>query len=151
MPTCATQVAAPVHVTDCPYAVKLLPLPFHCHASCEHAVPVFQQPLVVNASALNGARPPPGVQPMGHTPFVQLAPFAHTLPQPPQLFLSVLMLISQPLAAMPSQSRNPALHMPMPQVELLHAALALAIEHTLLQPPQLPGSNLVLVHMPLQL
>ncbi len=32
----------------------------------------------------------------------------HTLPQPPQLFRSVLVLISQPLAALPSQLAKPA-------------------------------------------
>jgi hypothetical protein len=50
---------------------------------------------------------------------------------------SVLMLISQPLATMPSQSANPALQTEIVQAPCAQAETALGAEHTLPQAPQL--------------
>jgi hypothetical protein len=54
----------------------------------------------------------------------------HTLPQVPQLLRSLVVWISQPFAAIWSQSAKPALHEPMAQLELLQAAVALGRVHT---------------------
>lgn len=50
------------------------------------------------------------LQLVGHTvhcPLTQSCPDGHTLPQPPQLFESVFVLVSQPLEGSPSQLANP--------------------------------------------
>ena len=77
------------------------------------------------------------VQGAWHTPLTQEV--VHTLPQPPQLFRSVLVLISHPLAALPSQLAKPALQ------AMLHApakqeGVPLVLEHAAPQPPQLAVS-----------
>ena len=68
------------------------------------------QPLSLSLSQL----PNPVLQSRSHTPLTQPAvPLVelHFLPQPPQLEGSVLALLSQPFAALPSQSNQPASHL----------------------------------------
>jgi len=48
----------------------------------------------------------------------------HTCPHVPQLVTSELVLISQPLLALPSQLVKPVLQVPIAQVPLLQAAEA---------------------------
>ncbi len=60
-----------------------------------------------------------------------------TLPHLPQLEALVCVFISQPLAALPSQSAKPALQPPMPHTPFAQVALALAgAGQTLPQAPQ---------------
>lgn len=56
-----------------------------------------------------------------------------TLPQIPQLLISVFVFISQPLAVLPSQLAKPALHVPNAHVPLLQVADAFVNAHTVLQ------------------
>lgn len=49
---------------------------------------------------------------------------AHLAPQDLQLLVSVLRLTSQPLAALPSQSANPASQVLIPQTPNVHLAVA---------------------------
>src|SRR5436305_162413 len=77
-------------------------------------------------------------------PHVELAQMAlafigvgHTLPQPPQLFAFVAVVVSQPFVATPSQSEKPPKHMEMPHWPLRHAGVALGVWQTLLHAPQL--------------
>jgi hypothetical protein len=70
-------------------------------------------------------------------PFVAL----QASPHPPQLPTEVLMLVSQPLAVLPSQSPNPGLQL-MPQVPLLQLGVPPLEEHTVVQMPQWFGSFL---------
>src|SRR4051812_1847898 len=49
----------------------------------------------------------------------------HTLPHPPQFAASVSVDVSQPLAGLPSQSANPALHTPRPPVLTSQAGMPL--------------------------
>src|SRR5438094_7416902 len=72
-----------------------------------------------------------------HAPFVHVWPLAQTTPHPPQLFALVLMLVSQPFAALPSQLPDPALHAATPHAPAEHAAVPLAAEHTVPHAPQL--------------
>jgi hypothetical protein len=55
---------------------------------------------------------PPGQSeprfPQVQCPLTQLSPAGQTWPQAPQLFASVVRWVSQPLAALPSQSAYPA-------------------------------------------
>jgi hypothetical protein len=86
-----------------------------------------------------------------HIPFVQPPmPFAmlHRTPQPPQLFGSFSVLISQPSALFPSQFAKPGLHAAMPQVPFVHAGVALAVTHGVPHAPQLLGLVLVLTSQP---
>jgi hypothetical protein len=71
----------------------------------------------------------------------------HVTPQPPQLPL-VLRLVSQPLAALPSQFPKPALHEAMAHEPLAQVAVALVREHATPQPPQF-ASELSAVSQPL--
>jgi hypothetical protein len=61
------------------------------------------------------------------------------LPQAPQLLVSVLTFVSQPLAAFPSQSAKPAAHAfgPTTHAEATHVSVTWFVLHGLLQPPQL--------------
>ncbi len=59
-------------------------------------------------------------------------------PHPPQLPL-LLRLVSQPLAAFPSQFPKPALHEAIAHEPLAQVAVALVREHATPQPPQLPS------------
>jgi hypothetical protein len=88
-----------------------------------------------------------------HWPLWQACPAAQVTPQPPQLLASVWVLVSQPLAKMPSQSAEPEA-----QVVTLHAPLLQPTPVTLVpavqvlpQPPQLLPSVFRLTQAPLQL
>lgn len=61
--------------------------------------------------------------------------FEHAVPQVPQLLVLVLVLVSQPLFALPSQSPKPALHA-MPHVPLVQTGVPFVPLQTLPQPPQ---------------
>ena len=54
----------------------------------------------------------------------------------PQCVLSVLVLVSQPFAALPSQLAKPALQAPIAHTPVPHVALALAKLQRTPQPPQ---------------
>jgi hypothetical protein len=60
----------------------------------------------------------------------------HSLPQPPQSLI-VLRLVSQPVAAILSQSSYPPLQVAMPQLPPTHAAVALLSMQAMPQAPQL--------------
>jgi hypothetical protein len=70
------------------------------------------------------------------------------LPQPPQLFASLVVLISQPFPALLSQSAKPELHDEIEHVDPEHASVALFVLHALPQPPQLFLSVAVLTSQP---
>jgi hypothetical protein len=79
---------------------------------------------------------------------VGVALFAeHLSPHPPQLLTFVLMLVSQPLAGLPSQFAKPALQTSW-QTPLVHVGVALLEEQTCPHPPQLLTLVLVLVSQP---
>jgi hypothetical protein len=65
----------------------------------------------------------PELQTRPHAPLLQTAvefgPEGQTLPQPPQWFASVRMLVSQPLAGLPSQSAKPVGHVPAQPAPML--------------------------------
>lgn len=114
------------------------------HVLIEHAVPgphavphapqfallvarFVSQPFVRMPSQL----PQPAAQlAMPHVPLVHDAtPFAgvgHTFPQAPHVFTDVFRFDSQPLAMVPSQFAQPALHVPMLQAPPLQTAVAFA-------------------------
>ena len=118
-----------------------------------HEVTVLRRSTSQPLAALPSQLPKPAAQVMPH------APAAHegvplvalqALPQPPQWAGLVAKLVSQPLAALPSQSPKPALqrneHAP-----LAHVAVALAAPGQLTpQAPQLAGLVCVLTHAPEQ-
>jgi hypothetical protein len=70
------------------------------------------------------------------------------LAQLPQLALSVLRSISQPFIVLPSQLPWPALHMPIAQVLLMQAGVALAMLHCVPHEPQLFTDVAMLVSQP---
>lgn len=70
------------------------------------------------------------------------------LPQAPQWLGFVLLFVSQPLSAFPSQLRNGALQT-MPHLPALQPAVPLVELHCLPQLPQLPGSVATFVSQPL--
>jgi hypothetical protein len=70
------------------------------------------------------------------------------LPQAPQLLVSKVSLVSQPLAYWPSQSANPLLQAPIAHTPPLHKAVPLATKHTLPHAPQLLGSLASFVSQP---
>jgi hypothetical protein len=85
-----------------------------------------------------------------HTPptqvVVALVTLGHCTPQAPQLLVSVLVFVSQPLAALLSQFAKGALHT-KPQVPAAQVAVAfVGAWQTLLQPPQFCRSVAVLTH-----
>ena len=99
---------------------------------------------------------PAAHMPSVHAPATHDAPALakrHATPHPPQLFTSApRTLDSQPFAAVPSQSANPALHPPTTQRPDAHAfTLTLAREHAAPHAPQLFGSTCVLTQSPEQL
>jgi hypothetical protein len=71
------------------------------------------------------------------------------LPQAPQFDALVLVLVSQPFDAFPSQLPKPALQLPTPQTPALHAPVAFAGAQSRPQPPQCDALVLVLVSQPL--
>jgi hypothetical protein len=58
----------------------------------------------------------------------------------PQLATSPAVSVSQPLAGLPSQSMNPAAHVPSAHTPAVHEAVALAYSHLMPHPPQLSMS-----------
>jgi hypothetical protein len=78
----------------------------------------------------------PVVPAQSHTPPTQLWFIGHVTPQPPQLVL-VLSALSQPLAILPSQLPQPALHVAIAQLPVAQVAVALVLEQLTPQPPQL--------------
>ena len=97
--------------------------------------------------------PKPALQVMPQTPIEQNAvPLVElqTWPHAPQLVGSVVRLVSQPLAGLPSQSAKPALQVP-PQTPLVQVATPLEkAGQTWPHVPQLLTSLCSLTHMPLQ-
>jgi hypothetical protein len=77
----------------------------------------------------------------------QTFPPVQVFPHPPQLFGSLVVLISQPFAATRSQSANPVWHVKT-QLEALQVGLALGMLHTRPQLPQLFPSLTVWVSQP---
>lgn len=67
---------------------------------------------------------------------MQSCPPVHPTPQPPQ-FIVVVIEVSQPFAAVPSQSAKPALQAPRAQEPAVQRAVALGYEHTRPHIPQL--------------
>lgn len=102
-------------------------------------VPVGQQtPLELNVPAGQA-----------QTPLLQPAPAGQRLPQAPQLFTLLLVLVSQPLAGLLSQLAKPALQV-KPHAPLLQIAVALAgVGQRLLQAPQCCGLVRMFVSQPL--
>lgn len=76
-------------------------------------------------SAKPGAQVPIPQTPVVH-PELALGRDAQSRPHAPQLRGSLCTLVSQPLAALPSQFANPALQAPNPHAPLTHDAVALA-------------------------
>jgi hypothetical protein len=72
---------------------------------------------------------------------VALGRVAQAVPHAPQCAVSVCVLVSQPLLAMPSQLAKGAVHAPTVQVPLVHAAMALG---TLQRLPQAPHAAMEL-------
>jgi hypothetical protein len=72
----------------------------------------------------------------------------HCLPQPPQLFASLFVSISQPFHALPSQSLNRGLglHETIEQPEFEHLSVAWFVLHAAPQDPQLDVSFVVFAH-----
>ena len=71
-----------------------------------------------------------------------------TLPQVPQLLAVVLVLVSQPLVALPSQLPYGAVQV-MPQMPLPQSGAPLVLLQTVPQTPQFAASVLMLVSQPL--
>jgi hypothetical protein len=80
---------------------------------------------------------------------LQLVPVGQTWPQLPQLFLSSDVLISQPLAALPSQLAIGALHAGCEHWPLTHVSVPPVMLQAWPQVPQLLASVLTLVSQPL--
>lgn len=70
------------------------------------------------------------------------------IPQPPQWFVSVVVVVSQPFIELPSQSRLPAAHIDTPQVLLRHAGVPPCGGQTMPQVPQLLTFDVVLISHP---
>jgi hypothetical protein len=96
----------------------------------------------------------PGLQLTPQLPAVQVAvplgPLGHTWPQVPQLFTSLPVATSHPLAGLLSQLVKPALQPPRPHTPAVQVAAKLgSVGHTWPHVPQLFGSLLVLNAHPL--
>jgi hypothetical protein len=70
----------------------------------------------------------------------------HTWPQPPQLFGSLPVSTSHPVAAILSQSAKPDVQDEVAQLDPVHEDVAWAKMHTLPQPPQLLWSLVEFTH-----
>ncbi len=86
---------------------------------------------IVPAAQVAPHAPPVHNWPLGQS--VGLAVVEHA----PQWLLSVLVLISHPFAATPSQFAKPELHVPSPQTPAVHVAPAFAKAQRMPHPPQL--------------
>jgi hypothetical protein len=81
----------------------------------------------------------PGLQAIPHVEPLQLATPLFMLqawPQEPQLPMEVVVFVSHPLPAMPSQSAYGEVQLPMAHAPFEHAAVAFGRLQTVLQPPQ---------------
>src|SRR4051812_27443486 len=74
---------------------------------------------------------------------------AHLLAHLLQLFTSLVEFDSQPFCALPSQSLNGAVHIPMAHALFTHDWLAFASAHFMPQAPQLLASPVVAISHPL--
>jgi hypothetical protein len=97
---------------------------------------LVSQPLAAIPSQL----PKPALHAMtAHAPALQVSVAfgrLHARPHAPQWARAVLVLVSQPLAAIPSQLAKPALQRAMPHAPLVHAPTPLAGAHARLHAPQ---------------
>ena len=84
-----------------------------------------------------------------HAPAEHTCPAAQARPQTPQLALLVLRLVSQPLAALPSQLPKPGLQLATVHAPAAQPAVALASEQAAPQAPQCAGVTVTLVSQPL--
>ena len=101
----------------------------------ELVVVFVSQPLAALPSQLPNPALHVGTQVLdAHT--VEPFGFVQGLPQAPQLERLLVVLVSQPFEALPSQLPNPALQDPSVQVPLGQVVLALASEQAALQSPQ---------------
>lgn len=97
---------------------------------------LISQPLVTLLSQL----PNPELHAMAQAPPLHDAvPFVplHTVPHAPQLLVLVLVLVSQPLLALPSQLPNPVLQELNAHEPVAHEVVALVRLHTVPHAPQL--------------
>ena len=122
-----------------------VPLAQACVETLARAQRVPQAPQLLGSKLVSVQLPEHTVSPApqltAHVPAVQTWPDAQAAEEPvtlhrPQLALSVLRLVSQPLAATPSQFAKPAAHAPSTQLPAEHVAAALGKRHTTPQPPQ---------------
>jgi hypothetical protein len=116
---------------------------------CVDDVVLASQPLV----ALPSQSAKPAVQVSAQRPPVQagtaLSAPMHTVPQAPQWETLVAVAVSQPLAALPSQSPKPAAHMATVHWPIVQAAVALARSQRVEHAPQRLLSLLRLASQPL--
>ena len=108
------------------------------------------QPLAALAS--QSAKPASHVNPQVPPVQVGLA-FAgrgHMRPQPPQFVRSSSVLVSQPLATVPSQSREAPVHSPMRHIPISQRGAAFGVAQTVPQVPQLATLARVSTHPPAQ-
>lgn len=120
----------------------------HAPQLLRSTVTSLSQPFATEASQL----PRPGEQAaMPQTPAEQ-APEAiggaQFMPQPPQFAMDVVVLVSQPFAALLSQFAKPAAHTPSAQLDATQTAPALANAHTFAQAPQFETDVVVSVSQP---
>jgi hypothetical protein len=131
------QLVVPFWFVHClPHAPQLLVL----------VLMLVSQPFAVLASQSLNPELQLGVQFPLRQLVVPLA-FVQVAPQVPQLVALVLMLVSQPLLGLPSQSAVPAAHTGT-QAPLTQLVTPLALMHFTPQPPQLFGSLAVTVSQP---
>ena len=114
---------------------------------CALLLVVVSQPL----PALLSQFPKPGLHAtiLQTLPWHSAVPFVllQTLPQPLQLFASVVLSVSQPLSTLPSQLAQP-MAQPIWHCPALHDAVPLKELHTLPHCPQLPALVLMFVSQP---
>src|SRR4051794_40030432 len=91
---------------------------------------------------------PNAMSPDPHTPLEQLEFAGHTLPHAPQLLTSLVRFFSQPLAALPSQLPNPALHELTAQALFEQLETALARLHAAPHAPQFATLFVMLTSQP---
>jgi hypothetical protein len=102
-------------------------------------------------------KPSQSANPLAHERTAQLpavhvgVPLAtkHAMPQPPQLFTSVVVVVSQPLPALPSQSPLPAAHIDTPHTLLTQAGVPPCGGQTIPHALQLLTFDVVLISHPL--
>jgi hypothetical protein len=120
-----------------------------------HVPQLFESPAVEVSHPVAGfmsqSVKPGSHVPTAHRPFTHIAvPLAmlHFTLQPPQLFGSFWVSVSQPSETVLLQSLEPKLHIPIAHVPLLQAGTAFGVMHALPQEPQLLGVVFVFVSQP---